>query len=360
MIQRPWHLCLYFLKLGSLGFGGPLALIAMMQKDLIEDQHLLPKDDFFEALALIKSMPGPVAVQLVAFLSQQRFGAFTAILCVTCFILPAALLMVLFAGFYGAMKTSPETQSVLIGMQAGALLLILGACFNLVKPYKEDLIFQIIFILSMGLLMLLKIAEPILILSMGFISCLLPSLLSKKTNSLKIWAGFDLIWICMKAGALSFGTGLAIIPLLQKDFVNQHQWITSQEFMDAVALGQLTPGPVSVTVTFVGYKVAGIAGALVATVAIFLPGVFHMITWFPRVLEWLKAQTWIKNFVRGAIGAICASILGALWNLLPEVPRWSLLIPLVLWALSFKYKIPSWALVLGSGASWCLVSIFVP
>ena len=164
----------------------------------------------------------------------------------------------------------------------------------------------------------------------------------------------------MKAGALSFGTGLAIIPLLQKDFVNQHHWITAQEFMDAVALGQLTPGPVSVTVTFVGYKVAGVWGALVATIAIFFPGVFHMITWFPRVLGWLKAQTWIKNFIRGAISAICAAILAALWNLLPEVPRWSLLIPVLLWALSFKYKIPSWALVLGSGATWVLVSTFVP
>ena len=357
MIKKPLDLYLYFLKLGATGFGGPLALIASMQKELIEEQKVLPEEEFNQALALIKSMPGPAAVQLSAFIGRQKFGVLSAILCPLFFIAPASTLMILFARSYTAFQASHPLQLFFTGMQAAALTLILGGGVALTKPYRKDWIYWSILIFAAALLVFLKLAEPLVILASGVLALALTRATAKAT--LRSFVGLDLFWICFKGGAFAFGTGLAIIPLLQGDFVQKHQWLTSQEFMDAVALGQLTPGPVTVTVTFVGYKVAGFLGAAIATLGIYSPGVFNMATWFPRVLDWFSRQAWVKPFVKGAIAAISAGILWVLWTLAFDVPPLSLVLPMILWLASFRYKVPNWALILGSGIFWAAGSLII-
>lgn len=357
MIRRPLDLYLYFLKLGATGFGGPLALISSMQKELIEEQKVLPEEEFAQALALIKSMPGPVAVQLSSFIGRQKFGLVAAILCPIFFITPASVLMILFARSYSSFQESHPLQLFFTGMQAAALTLILGGGVALTRPYRKDWIYWTVVLFAGLALAYLKLAEPIVILASGALALALTHSRSKLV--LRSFVGLDLFWICFKGGAFAFGTGLAIIPLLQGDFVQKHRWLTSQEFMDAVALGQLTPGPVTVTVTFVGYKVAGFLGAAIATVGIYSPGVFNMATWFPRVLTWFSKQVWVNPFVKGAIAAISAGILWVLWKLAFDVPALSLVLPLILWLASFRFKFPNWALILGSGVFWAASSLLI-
>jgi chromate transporter len=118
-----------------------------------------------------------------------------------------------------------------------------------------------------------------------------------------------LFWICFKAGAFVFGTGIAITPILERDFVQSMHWITHGEFMDALAIGQITPGPVLLTTTFLGYKVAGLLGAITATTGVFLAGFIHMSTWFPMAVEKLATQKWIEDFLFGALAMVVGTIL---------------------------------------------------
>lgn len=338
----------YFLKLGATGFGGPVALTAMMQTELVEKRNWISRDEFDQAFPLIKSMPGALAFQTAVYLGFRYGGLACATLAGICLVLPAALMMIGLAYFGHYFNHSIWIESLLIGFQSGAMALIALACLQLARPYKNETRFWI-FCLFAIVLSYFHLPEPLLIISFGLASILLSR--SKIQPILKVVPLFELMMICFMAGAFVFGTGLAALPWLEKKFVLDNQWLSQAEFLQAVAFGQMTPGPVLVTTTFLGFKLAGFVGALLATIAIFIPGFIHMTTWFPKAVKSLSQKTWVRAFSIGAIAAVVGTLVIISFRLLPQLPDIGKAIFIFIILLLFIFqKIPSWAMILVSGA----------
>ena len=350
----------YFLKLGSTGFGGPVALAAIMQTELVEKRKWISVSEFEQAFPLIKAMPGPLAFQTAVYLAYRYNGFFSAMMAGIALVLPAAIMMIILAQLAPQMAGLTWIQSLLMGFQGGALALIALACYQLAKPYEKQKIFWVYALVAI-FFTLLKVPEPILILFFGGVSVLASKI--KPTSTARAVPLLELAYIGFIAGSFVFGTGLAALPWLEKKFVYDHQWISHAEFLQAVAFGQMTPGPVLVTTTYLGYKISGILGAFVATVAIFLPGLIHMTTWFPRGVKSLSKKPWIRFFSFGAISAVVGTLFVIVVRLLPEIQLHGIVIFFLALMVAFFFKkFPAWLLILCSGAagllSFYLVSIF--
>jgi len=355
--MKPWSLLLYFLKLGATGFGGPLAMIAQMQKDLIEERRLMPIEDFQTAVALIKSMPGPIAPQVIAFIMRSLFGFWWALGSVLLFVAPAALMMALFAEFDTSLVQVKGFVPLMKGFQGAALVLIAGALLPIAKSSAKTKEFWILIVTSLLGMGLLNVPEPVMIVLAAVLACVLHFQIFSR-GTIRSFVGWEILLVCLKAGGLAFGTGVAIIPLLRTDFVQAHQWITNDQFMNSLAFAQLTPGPIAVTVTYVGYKVLGLGGAIAATLAIFAPGFINMTTWFPLAMGWLQKQNWVKIALHGAIAAIGAGILLAVSQMVQEMEKSLLVIPLLLWLISLRRPLHSgWIVIISGLCSFALGTI---
>lgn len=348
---------LYFLRLGCLGFGGPLALVAQMQKELVQHKNWMSEEEFRQTFGLIKAMPGPVAFQTAVYLGQHRKGFWGGLLAAIGLVFPAFLLMIALAMAYQKFVEIPWMNSALKGMELAAFALIVWALKSLAQNFFKKYLFWVLFSAGILFSFLTSIPEPLLILLFGSVAVAAGKLKPHSVRSVEL----TLVWVCLKAGAFVFGTGLAIVPFLEGDFVTQLQWITHEQFMDALSFGQLTPGPVTITVAFIGYKVSGWWGATLATTAIFLPSFFHMVTWFPRMISWMKKQTWILAFSLGVTAAVCSAIVFSLWKMTDEWLWHQYLGISIAILVLFLTKIPPWALILlagGIGASANFLSIF--
>ena len=384
----------YFLQLGSTGFGGPLALIAAMQKELIEKRRWMEPDDFNRAFALIKAMPGPIAFQVAVFLGHHRKGFWGGLIAGVMLIFPAFVAMILLAIFNETIETSAALHIALSGMQAAALGLILASLKGLFWNYRTSKLYWMIAVGGIFATWKLPAFEPILILLGGAVAVYATARPISKTplslfgfglphrssihqaamtftifgepTSLAIvsssswWAAFGaLTWNCFKAGAFVFGSGLAIVPMMETDFVTNLHWLTHAEFMNALAFGQITPGPVTVTATFIGFRVMGLIGAIAATVAIFGASFIHMSTWFPVTLERLSRQKWLSNFLLGAIAVVVASVATSVVRLALaghfEIIHY--VASLVTFFGVLKFHRPAWLLIPGCGALVLVYSI---
>jgi chromate transporter len=296
---------MYFIKLGCLGFGGPLALVSSMQKDLVEERKWMSHEDFSAAFSLIKAMPGPIAFMTAVYLGRFRAGLMGGFLAAIGLVLPAAILMVLFSIFFKNMASIGFVATILLGMQICALGVILGSLKGLVKNNLLDISFWILVILAGFINYFNPQLEPVIILFFG-----LSMIAYKKIIRQKELMDLGLLFlVVLKAGALVFGSGLAIVPMLKDDVVTKYHWLTEAEFMNALAFGQMTPGPIVITATFIGHHLHGIAGATVATIGIFFASFFHMMTWFPSIVKKLQGQVWINDFVFGAVAAVVGPII---------------------------------------------------
>lgn len=295
----------YFFSLGFLGFGGPFASIATMQRDLVEKRKWISENEFSQAFAMIKAMPGPVASQMCMYLSIRRAGRWGGIAGGISFLVPPFLLMLLLAVGAKALSTFSFMPSIFLGFQAAAFALIILSFRSLAKPYKKDPLYWTLCICVAAISWVLPIPEPILIIGAGIVALLFVRVqLNGKNHELG-----TLFWICFKAGAFVFGSGLAIVPLLEEDFVTRLHWVTHAQFLDALAFGQITPGPVVISATYLGFLTHGFAGACVATLAIFLPAAVHMLTWFPAFLARYGDRPAFHTFGRGAIAAVSGVML---------------------------------------------------
>lgn len=300
----------YFFKLGLLGFGGPLSILSQIQNDLVYKKKWIAPDDYLRALPWIKSLPGPVAFQSIVYFARMRAGPLVGILSGVVFILPSFLMMIFFAHFSKLTVEYPQINSFFLGAQAAALVLIFWALRDLTKTKVGELKFWLYSFIAL-ILFFASLPEPIIILLVGAVS-VLGGNMRRRGSLLTSFIGLELFLICLQAGAFSFGTGLSIIPLLEREFL---QFVSKEEFLRAIALGQMTPGPVVITVTYLGYKVFGFSGALICTLGIFLPGAVNMLTWFPMVLRRLSTMPWITDFLLGALAAIAVGIVMALASL---------------------------------------------
>ena len=321
------ELILYFLKIGSIGFGGPVALVGYMHKDLVEKRKWITEDDYKEGLALAQLAPGPLAAQLAIYIGYVDYKIIGATLAGLAFVLPS-FLMVLALGFaYVEFGGLAWMQAVFYGIGAAVIGIITMSSYKLTKKTlgKEWLLWAIFIIL--GANTYITENENIwLVLGSGIVVWFYRSPTKIKKNSLSIflspillqaasniWMNSKLTqlgWFFFKAGAFVFGSGLAIVPFLYGGVVKEYQWLNEQQFLDAVAVAMITPGPVVITVGFIGYLVAGVQGACIAALATFLPCYFFTILPAPYFKKWGKNKA-VKAFVDGVTAAAIGAIAGA-------------------------------------------------
>jgi chromate transporter len=322
------ELARYFLGLGTWGFGGPIATVGYMQRDLVEKRRWLDRQDFLNGVALGQVSPGPLAAQVVMWVGYLANGWLGALGTAASFILPSLVLVLTVAFLYVRYQGLEVVQALFYGIAPAVMAIIAVAAVKLARLTNgRDLRLWAIAVVAFavtavtgaeiallfigaGLVMMLWEAPP------GFVAtwlsgvASLPALFPLAAVSASPGTQLALAWFFLKAGALIFGSGLAIVPFLREGVVEQRHWLTQRQFLDAVAMGLITPGPVVITAAFIGYIVAGFLGAAVATVAIFLPIYFGVVVpgrWFIRH----KDSPAVRGFVKGATSAAAGAIAGA-------------------------------------------------
>lgn len=343
----------YFLKLGTVGFGGPVALVGFMHRDLVEKQQWISEEEYKEGLALAQLAPGPLAAQLAIYLGYVHYGILGATLFGLTFVIPS-FLMVLGLGFaYQKFGGLSWMQSVFYGISAGVIGIIAFSSYKLVnKSIGNDKILWGIFIVSAVATIVTESENVLLFLAAGTLYWLIkvppkftqinlfipiflqiPALSSENAVLWKIFLFFG------KAGAFVFGSGLAIVPFLYSGVVKEYGWLNEQQFLDSVAVAMITPGPVVITVGFIGYLVAGFKGACVAALATFMPCYLLTILPAPYFKKYGKRPA-IKAFVDGvtasAIGAIAGAVVILGKKSLIDFPTG--LIAIIVLYLLWKYK----------------------
>lgn len=319
---------LYFLRLGALGFGGPIALAGHMQRDLVEERHLISRQDFVEGLALSQLAPGPLAAQLAIYLGWVRAGNFGATLVGITFVLPSFLMVLALSALYIHFQGLPWLQGVFYGIGAAVIGIIAFSAYELVtKTLSLDKVLWSILMTS-ALVTVWTETEVIWFFILSGIFALLmkhPPRFGSRVAALNPWLLWTLtglhgvadagtLWkigvFFAEAGAFVFGSGLAIVPFLHGGVVQQLHWLTERQFLDAVAVAMITPGPVVITVSFIGYLVAGPLGALVAGLGVFLPCYLFVIIPAPHYHRFVH-NVRIRAFVEGVTSAATGAIAGA-------------------------------------------------
>src|SRR2546427_6474423 len=324
------ELLVYFLRLGTLGFGGPIALAGHMQKDLVEERRWVSKQDYLEGLAFSQLSPGPLAAQLAMYLGWLRAGAIGATLVGIAFILPSFLMVLVLAALYVHFGSLPWIQGMFYGIGAGVIAIIVRSAIKLVRgTVGRDWLLWAIFTALAITTAWTKSEIVWLFLLCGVIAMFVkaPPLIPSRATSAMFVGGVGplltgihglasiatvgvLFLFFLKAGAFVFGSGLAIVPFLYGGVVAKFHWLTERQFVDAVAVAMITPGPVVITTAFIGYLVAGPLGATVAALGVFLPCYVFVIIPAPYFRRFAGNRA-VKGFVDGVTAAATGAIAGA-------------------------------------------------
>ncbi len=322
-------LVLYYLRLGTIGFGGPVALVGQMEEELVQERHWLTKEEFREGVAVCQSLPGPLAIQVGIFISYIRGGFWGAWAGGWAFILPNFLFVAALGALYVYFGDLPPVKAIFYGVSPAVIALIFYSCYRLAKLGMEDRLQWVIaagcFIVTVAVqaevALLFIISGAIGIAYYGTLfrrrsrvaTFPLLAVLPAKAGAVAAPTGSILGHLAvffLKAGSLTFGSGLVIVPFLEKGLVQQTGWLNGQQFLVAVAMGMLSPGPVVITATFVGYLVAGFWGSVVSTIGIFLPS-FLLVLIVAPILIRHRENLNVQGFVKGAYAAAIGTILGA-------------------------------------------------
>ncbi len=321
-------LVLYYLRLGALGFGGPVALVGQMEKELVQERKWLTKEEMREGIAVCQSMPGPLAIQVGIYISYLRGGFWGAWAGGWAFILPNFVIVATLGALYSYFGGLSPVTAIFYGVAPAVIALILSSCYSLAKLGMEDWLQWAIAAVCFVVTVAVQAEVALLFLASGIVGiAYYGSLFRGKTvPSLPLLAALavtapttnaaagsilgKLLLFFLKAGSLTFGSGLVIVPFLEKGLVQQTGWLDERQFLIAVAMGMISPGPVVITATFVGYLVAGFWGSFVSTVGIFLPSFLFVLIVAP-ILARHRANPNVRGFVKGAYAAAIGTILGA-------------------------------------------------
>lgn len=323
-----WDLVQYYLRLGALGFGGPVALCGQMEKELVQQRKWLTKDEMREGIAVCQSMPGPLAIQVGIYISYLRGGFWGAWAGGWAFILPNFIIVASLGALYTYFGGLSPVTAIFYGVAPAVIALILSSCYSLAKLGMEDWLQWVIAAVCFVVTVAVQAEVALLFVASGIVGIayygslfrgkVVPSLpllaaVSVTVPTTNAAAGSilsKLLLFFLKAGSLTFGSGLVIVPFLEKGLVQQTGWLDERQFLIAVAMGMISPGPVVITATFVGYLVAGFWGSLVSTVGIFLPSFLFVLLVAPILIRH-RANLNVKGFVKGAYAAAIGTILGA-------------------------------------------------
>jgi chromate transporter len=322
---RIGELMRYFLRLGCLGFGGPVALVGQMERELVDGKKWLTKEQMREAIAICQSLPGPLAIQVGVYVSYLRGGFWGAWAGGWAFILPNFIIVAALGALYVYLGDLQPVTAVFFGVSPAVIALILHSCYRLAKLGMEDWLQWVIAAVCLAVTVILQAEVALLFIGAGIVGILHYGSLFKRTPAaLTVTAPVlaqlapnasgsilgKLLLFFLKAGSLTFGSGLVIVPFLEQGLVQQFGWLDQRQFLVAVAIGMISPGPVVITATFVGYLVAGFWGSLVSTVGIFLPSFLFVLIAAP-LLARHRGNPNVQGFVKGAYAAAIGTILGA-------------------------------------------------
>lgn len=277
-----WEIARLFLKLGTTAFGGPAAHIAMLQHEVVERLRWISQEEFLDHLGASNLIPGPTSTELVIHIGRKKGGWPGLLVAGTCFILPAAVMVGALAWAYVRYGTLPAVSGLLYGVKPVVIAVILQALWRLGHTAMKRV--SLVIVALVALILSVAGVSPLLVLTVGGLLAVLVSLDTKRAKaswfapaigavaSVSSSAGLWPIFLAfVKIGALVFGSGYVVLAFLRADLVGRLEWLTQQQLLDAVAVGQVTPGPVFTTATFLGYLLHGTSGAVVATIGVFLP-----------------------------------------------------------------------------------------
>jgi chromate transporter len=361
----------YYLRLGLLGFGGPVALVGQMERELVGGKGWVTKDEMREGIAICQSLPGPLAIQVGIWLSYLRGGFWGAWAGGWAFILPNFVIVATLGALYVHFGGLPWVTAVFYGVSPAVIALILHSCYRLTKLGMDDWPQWALAAVAFAVTVAVRAEVAWIFLGSGVVGILYYGSLFRAGAAASTTSSFlvglplvaggaeasaatgtmlgKLFVFFLKAGSLTFGSGLVIVPFLEKGLVQQTGWLNEREFLVAVAMGMMSPGPVVITATFVGYLVAGFWGSLTATIGIFLPSFLLVLIVAPVLVRYRKNPN-VQGFIKGAYAAAIGTILGACVLLgRIAIGDWlTALVALVSLVVLFRWKVSNPLLIAGA------------
>ena len=350
---------LYFLKLGATGFGGPIALAGFMQRDLVDERRWISRQDYLDGLALAQLAPGPLAAQLAIYLGYIRAGVIGATIVAVCFILPSFLMVWAISVAYVKYGGLPWMQSLFYGIGAAVIGIIVRSTQNLTSLTlgSNRLLWSIFAVMALATawtereIVWLFLAAGVLTAALAMTRERSVSTTAAVIPMAMVTSGAaaatalpptlaNIFWLFAQAGAVVFGSGLAIVPFLYGELVQGHGWLNDRQFLDAVAVAMITPGPVVITVAFVGYLVAGTVGMAVAAAGVFLPVYLFVVIPAPYFQRY-RSEPLVKGFVDGVSAGATGAIAGAAYVLATRaiVDVWTGAIALATFVVLWRWKV---------------------
>ena len=372
----------YFLYLGTLGFGGPVALAGFMHRDLVEKRRWIDEEEYGLALALAQIMPGPLAAQLAIALGYFQRGILGATAVGLAFVVPSFLMVVGISIAYRRYGGLWWMQALFYGIGAAVIAIIAIAAYKLARSTnkRDPLLWAIFAVLALVTVWAQAELAEFFVLA-GFVALFARARPSRRQAVAYGLGGLlvlAIIWLTerwfvnltlggehvllqilvffAKAGAFVFGSGLAIVPFLQQGVVQQFGWLNQHQFLDAVAVAMITPGPVVITVVFIGYLVAGILGATMAAIGIFLPVYLFTIIpapWFKRNRDNAQLKAFVQGATAAATGALSGAVIVLAYRAIYDLPTAA--VALASLAVLWRFKVPEPILVTAAGAIGLIV-----
>ena len=359
--QRRAQLSWYFLRLGAIGFGGPVALVARMRQDLVDSRGWIAEEDFRDGLALAQLAPGPLAAQLAMYLGWLADGVLGATLVGIAFVLPSFVLVLVLAAGYARAGGLPIIGALFYGVGAAVIALLARAGYRLARSTvaRDRLLWAVTGVNAVATVALRRESVLLVLLSGLFVLAARAGARAKNgepaggartavigaASMLSPFGGLvvgasslpALFVFFAVSGLVVFGSGLAIVPFLHGGVVVERHWLTEQQFLDAVAVSLLTPGPVVITVAFIGFLVAGLAGGTVAAVGVFLPAYLVVLLLAPRfgaIRADGRARTFASGVTAAAVGALLGAVVVMATRTLVDVPTAAIAVASLVWLLA--------------------------